>query len=91
MPKMKTNSSAKKRVKVTATGKFKMQQAGKRQRLIMILQAFPRRFGEIEFNERHVEPRRRRGLPRWTIRQRTHCLGLGTRFIDIRHTHIHRR
>ena len=30
MPKMKTNSSAKKRFKVTATGRILVQQAGKR-------------------------------------------------------------
>jgi large subunit ribosomal protein L35 len=34
MPKMKTKSSAKKRFKVTATGKFKAQQAGKRHGMI---------------------------------------------------------
>jgi len=34
MPKMKTKSSAKKRFKVTATGKVKAQQAGKRHGMI---------------------------------------------------------
>ena len=34
MPKMKTKSSAKKRFKVTATGRFKVQQAGKRHGMI---------------------------------------------------------
>lgn len=33
MPKIKTNSSAKKRFKVTATGKVKFKQAGKRHNL----------------------------------------------------------
>jgi large subunit ribosomal protein L35 len=33
MPKMKTNSSAKKRFKVTASGKVKYKQAGKRHNL----------------------------------------------------------
>lgn len=33
MPKMKTNSSAKKRFKVTATGKIVFKQAGKRHNL----------------------------------------------------------
>ncbi len=33
MPKMKTNSSAKKRFKVTATGKVSYKQAGKRHNL----------------------------------------------------------
>jgi large subunit ribosomal protein L35 len=34
MPKMKTKSSAKKRFKVTASGKIKAQQAGKRHGMI---------------------------------------------------------
>ncbi|MCC6006735.1 MAG: 50S ribosomal protein L35 [Rhodobacteraceae bacterium] len=34
MPKMKTKSSAKKRFKVTATGRVKVQQAGKRHGMI---------------------------------------------------------
>ena len=34
MPKMKTKSSAKKRFKITATGKVKVQQAGKRHGMI---------------------------------------------------------
>jgi large subunit ribosomal protein L35 len=34
MPKMKTKSSAKKRFKVTASGKVKAQQAGKRHGMI---------------------------------------------------------
>ena len=34
MPKMKTKSSAKKRFKITATGKVKVQQAGKRHNMI---------------------------------------------------------
>ena len=34
MPKMKTKSSVKKRFKVTATGKVKVQQAGKRHGMI---------------------------------------------------------
>ena len=34
MPKMKTKSSAKKRFKVTATGRFKVAQAGKRHGMI---------------------------------------------------------
>ena len=34
MPKMKTKSSAKKRFKMTATGKVKAQQAGKRHGMI---------------------------------------------------------
>jgi large subunit ribosomal protein L35 len=34
MPKMKTKSGAKKRFKVTATGKIKCQQAGKRHGMI---------------------------------------------------------
>ncbi len=34
MPKMKTKSSAKKRFKVTATGKIKVAQAGKRHGMI---------------------------------------------------------
>jgi large subunit ribosomal protein L35 len=34
MPKMKTKSGAKKRFKVTATGKVKVQQAGKRHMMI---------------------------------------------------------
>lgn len=34
MPKMKTKSGAKKRFKVTATGKIKVQQAGKRHGMI---------------------------------------------------------
>jgi len=34
MPKMKTKSGAKKRFKVTATGKVKVQQAGKRHGMI---------------------------------------------------------
>ncbi len=34
MPKMKTNSSAKKRFRVTGTGKIKMGQAGKRHGMI---------------------------------------------------------
>jgi len=34
MPKMKTKSSAKKRFKMTATGKVKAAQAGKRHRMI---------------------------------------------------------
>jgi large subunit ribosomal protein L35 len=34
MPKMKTKSSAKKRFKITATGKVKAQQAGKRHGMI---------------------------------------------------------
>ena len=34
MPKMKTKSSAKKRFKLTATGKVKAQQAGKRHGMI---------------------------------------------------------
>ncbi|MCB1439100.1 MAG: 50S ribosomal protein L35 [Nitratireductor sp.] len=34
MPKMKTKSSVKKRFKVTATGKVKAQQAGKRHGMI---------------------------------------------------------
>ncbi len=33
MPKVKTNSSAKKRFKVTASGKIKFKQAGKRHNL----------------------------------------------------------
>jgi len=33
MPKMKTNSSAKKRFKVTGSGKIKFKQAGKRHNL----------------------------------------------------------
>ena len=42
MPKLKTNSSAKKRVKVTASGKFKMQQAGKRHGMIKRTKKFIR-------------------------------------------------
>ena len=34
MPKMKTKSSVKKRFKITATGKVKVQQAGKRHGMI---------------------------------------------------------
>lgn len=34
MPKMKTKSSAKKRFKLTATGKVKVQQAGKKHGMI---------------------------------------------------------
>lgn len=34
MPKMKTKSSAKKRFKITATGRVKVQQAGKRHGMI---------------------------------------------------------
>ena len=34
MPKMKTKSSAKKRFKVTASGRIKVQQAGKRHGMI---------------------------------------------------------
>ena len=34
MPKLKTKSSAKKRFRVTATGKIKMSQAGKRHGMI---------------------------------------------------------
>ncbi len=34
MPKMKTKSSAKKRFKITATGKVKVQQAGKQHGMI---------------------------------------------------------
>ena len=34
MPKMKTNSSAKKRFKVTASGKIKFKQAGKRHGMV---------------------------------------------------------
>ena len=34
MPKMKTKSGAKKRFKITATGKVKVQQAGKRHGMI---------------------------------------------------------
>ena len=34
MPKMKTKSGAKKRFKFTATGKIKVQQAGKRHNMI---------------------------------------------------------
>ncbi|MEM9224427.1 MAG: 50S ribosomal protein L35 [Pseudomonadota bacterium] len=34
MPKMKTKSGAKKRFKITATGKIKAQQAGKRHGMI---------------------------------------------------------
>jgi large subunit ribosomal protein L35 len=34
MPKMKTKSSAKKRFKITATGKIKMTQAGKQHGMI---------------------------------------------------------
>jgi large subunit ribosomal protein L35 len=42
MPKLKTNSSAKKRVKVTASGKFKMGQAGKRHGMIKRTSKFVR-------------------------------------------------
>ena len=43
MPKMKTKSGVKKRFKVTATGKVKSAQAGKRHRLISSSPAQTRR------------------------------------------------
>ena len=43
MPKMKTKSSAKKRFKVTATGKVKVQQAGKRHGMIKRTNSFIRK------------------------------------------------
>lgn len=43
MPKMKTKSSVKKRFKVTATGKIKVQQAGKQHGMIKRSKAFIRK------------------------------------------------
>ncbi|MEM8741258.1 MAG: 50S ribosomal protein L35 [Pseudomonadota bacterium] len=42
MPKMKTKSSAKKRFKVTATGRVKVAQAGKRHNMIKRTRKFIR-------------------------------------------------
>ena len=42
MPKMKTKSSVKKRFKITATGKVKVQQAGKRHGMIKRSNSFIR-------------------------------------------------
>ena len=43
MPKMKTKSSVKKRFKITATGKVKAQQAGKRHGMIKRSRSFIRK------------------------------------------------
>jgi large subunit ribosomal protein L35 len=43
MPKMKTKSSVKKRFKITATGKVKVQQAGKRHGMIKRSNSFIRK------------------------------------------------
>jgi len=43
MPKMKTKSSVKKRFKITATGKVKVQQAGKRHGMIKRSKKFIRK------------------------------------------------
>ncbi len=43
MPKMKTKSSAKKRFKITATGKVKVAQAGKRHGMIKRTKSFIRK------------------------------------------------
>jgi large subunit ribosomal protein L35 len=43
MPKMKTKSSVKKRFKVTATGKVKVQQAGKQHGMIKRSNSFIRK------------------------------------------------
>ena len=43
MPKMKTKGSVKKRFKVTATGKVKVQQAGKRHGMIKRSNSFIRK------------------------------------------------
>ena len=43
MPKMKTKSGAKKRFKFTATGKIKVQQAGKRHGMIKRSNSFIRK------------------------------------------------
>ena len=43
MPKMKTKSSAKKRFKITATGKVKVAQAGKRHGMIKRSNSFIRK------------------------------------------------
>jgi len=43
MPKMKTKSGAKKRFKITATGKVKVQQAGKRHGMIKRTNKFIRK------------------------------------------------
>ncbi len=42
MPKIKTNSSAKKRFRLTATGKVRMNQAGKRHGMIQRTKKFIR-------------------------------------------------
>ncbi|HEX2154912.1 MAG TPA: 50S ribosomal protein L35 [Acidimicrobiia bacterium] len=49
MPKMKTHSGAKKRIKVTGSGKFMRRQAGRGHlRLAKGKQTFRRRTGEVE-------------------------------------------
>lgn len=49
MPKMKTHSGAKKRIKVTGTGKFMRRQAGRgHSRLAKGKSTYRRRSGEVE-------------------------------------------
>lgn len=63
MPKMKTKSGAKKRFKVTATGRFKVQQAGKRHGMIKRTNKFIRNARGTTVVAKADEPTLRQYMP----------------------------